>query len=134
MFDGVRLKDSRIPLVHKRHSISRASIVNKFRERKPMTLRVPSLITDCIEEVLSFKAFLQGMVERKFIGGLRYGRIKSKQRYLTLMKKELRAYEQDGNMEQLINIAVYCFLESYAPQHPRFHYDPTVESVTREEL
>ena len=50
------------------------------------------------------------------------------------MKRELRAYIQDGNFEQLLNIAVYCFLESAAPENPKLHFDPTADSVTRAEF
>lgn len=79
----------------------------------------------------AFVNFLQMMSNRKQVGFLRYGSINQRQLYLTRMKRELVAYKKTGNMEQLLNIATYCFLESIAPEHPDFHFDATVESVTR---
>ena len=80
----------------------------------------------------SWRCFLRLLSNRKYVGGLRYGPPRKKQKYLTRMKKELKAYEVSGNMEQLLNIAVYCFLESEAPENKKFHFDNTVDSVTRE--
>jgi hypothetical protein len=84
-----------------------------------------------IEEMLFFKSFLQGILDRRIVGGMRYGPIKKKQKYLTRLSKELKSYREEGNMEQLLNIAVYCYLEAYAPENKKFHWDPTVDSVTR---
>lgn len=84
-----------------------------------------------LREVSSFAKFLQMMSNRRAVGGERYGPIKVSAGYLTRLKKELKAYEKTGNMEQLLNIAVYAFLESYAPENPKFHFDNTVKSVTR---
>ena len=83
------------------------------------------------QEWVDFKIFLQYLVYRKYVGGLRYGPINKKQKYLSRLKKELAQYNKTGNFEQLLNIAVYCFLESEAPENKKFHYDPTVGSVTR---
>lgn len=78
-----------------------------------------------------FKMFAQTMLNRLFVGETRYGPGNKKQKYFTRMKKELQAYEKTGNAEQLFNIANYCVLEWIAPEHPKHHFDPTVESVTR---
>lgn len=85
-------------------------------------------------ELDEFKWFLQAVVHRKYQGGARYGKIQRRQKYMTRLSKELRAYRRDGNLEQLFNIAVYAFLESYAPENKNFHFDPTVDSVTRKEM
>ena len=45
--------------------------------------------------------------------------------------EELKAYKKTGNMEALFNIANYAWLESLAPENPKFHYDPTAKSNTR---
>ncbi len=79
----------------------------------------------------AFVSFLQRMMNRRQVGYTRYGATQKRQQYLTRMKKELVAYEQTGNMEQLLNIANYCFLESFAPENKKFHFDNSVESVTR---
>lgn len=79
-----------------------------------------------------FVDFLQKMANRRAVGALRYGdKPDPDQQYLRRLKRELRAYEASGNIEQLINIAVYCFLESAAPQNPKAHFDPTAPSATR---
>ncbi len=74
-------------------------------------------------------------MDRRQIGHLRYehrnGGPVRRQKYMTRIKKELAAYERDGNAEQLFNIAVYCYLETRAPENKKFHFDATVESVTR---
>lgn len=95
-----------------------------------------------------WKSFLQAMTNRYCQGACRYGKPSTRQKYLKRLIMEISTYEGDyngilemyqslktdsnaGNFEQLLNVAVYCFLESQAPQHPRFHFDNGVESVTR---
>lgn len=96
-----------------------------------ITLKTPNSISLPALESFEFKCFLQLMVNRSAVGYLRYGKTKRSTKFLTRMKKELKAYEKTGNMEQLVNVAVYCFLESYAPENRKFHFDPSVDSVTR---
>jgi len=50
---------------------------------------------------------------------------------MTRMKLEVTAYRKSGNREHLLNIANYAWLESQAPENPKFHWDNTVDSVTR---
>jgi hypothetical protein len=91
----------------------------------------PSIDLDPLH-VATFFHFLQLMANRRVQGAIRYGdKPKKKQKYMTRMEKELRAYKQSGNMEQLLNIAVYCWLESEAPQNSKFYFDPSIDSVTR---
>lgn len=76
--------------------------------------------------------FLQLMTNRRVMGALRYAqKPKRSARYLSRLKKEVEAYEADGNMEHLLNVGVYCWLESEAPENEMFHFDNTVDSVTR---
>jgi hypothetical protein len=83
----------------------------------------------------SFFHFLQQMANRRSVGALRYGKEPVRRlRYLSRMKRELEAYTRDGNHEQLVNIGVYAFLESYAPENGKYHFDPAAESVTRKEF
>lgn len=80
----------------------------------------------------AFIQFCQEMANRRGQGAARYGDIPTtKQKFLSRLKKELKVYEAEGNKEQLLNIAVYCFLESYAPQNKKYHFDPTRKSATR---
>jgi hypothetical protein len=92
--------------------------------------RVDSLKEDPTE-FRAFKGFLQQMVNRRSVGALRYGLINKRQKYMSRMLKEAEAYKESGNREQLLNIAVYAFLESYAPENKKFHDNPAADSVTR---
>lgn len=94
-------------------------------------LKLPDSMAVPLVEMQWYKLFLQQMTNRLGVGHLRYGKIDKRARYMDRLKKELAAYTKDGNMEQLLNIAVYAFLESYTPQNKKFHFDNTVDSVTR---
>ena len=85
------------------------------------------------QTTVEFKAFLQAVVNRRCVGVLRYGdKSVRKKKYMTRLLKEVQHYKANGNFEQLLNVAVYCFLESSAPENKKFHFDATVDSVTRE--
>ena len=100
-----------------------------------LELKIPDSIKLDSRTTVEFRAFLQAMVNRKCQGALRYGdRPVARQRYMSRLGKELKAYKQSGNAEQLFNIAVYAFLESAAPENKKIHWDAAVESVTREEF
>jgi len=93
--------------------------------KAPESLRLP------IREEVEVEFFLKLFVNRFAVGNLRYGRPNRRKQYLTRLRKELRAYGKTGNMEQLLNVAVYAMLESMCPQHRAFHFDNSVDSVTR---
>ena len=104
-----------------------------------MTRPITVIMTTTMEEVPihSFFHFLQEMANRRTVGSNRYekhGHPIRRQRYMTRLKRELEAYERDGNHEQLLNIAVYAFLESYAPENHKYHFNPEADSVTRKEF
>jgi hypothetical protein len=87
------------------------------------------------KELQDFQGFIQAMFNRRFVGSLRYGKkATSRQKYMTRLGKELAAYRREGNLEQLFNIAVYAALESMAPENKKFHFNTTVDSVTRGEM
>ncbi len=95
-------------------------------------LQVPDSIAMDPRTLIEFRAFLQALVNRFCVGSLRYGdRPDRRQCYLTGLAKELRAYRSDGNAEQLMNIAVYAFLESAAPENKKLHWNAAAPSVTR---
>jgi hypothetical protein len=81
--------------------------------------------------VRTFIGFIQGMANRIGFGHCRYGHPDKSKRYFSKMKEEMRAYARTGNAEHLRNAALYAALEEIAPQHPKFHFDNTVDSVTR---
>lgn len=86
------------------------------------------------DRMLSFGLFVQRMANRIQVGEVRYGAPKRRQRYMSRMKVEMEAYRKNGNMEHLLNIANYCWLESEAPENKKFHFYAEVGSVTRSEL
>ncbi len=95
-------------------------------------IEIPDSVSLDPETTMLFRAFLQGMCNRRVVGALRYSdKPDSRQKYLTRLQLELKAYEKTGNFEQLLNIANYCFLEGAAPQNKKLHFDPNAESVTR---
>lgn len=98
---------------------------------KKLELTYPDSVEMGLQELMEFRVFMQRMLDRRVVGQVRYGRPTSRQKYLTRLKKELQAYGKTGNYEQLVNIANYAALEGMAPQHIKFHFDPTVLSVTR---
>lgn len=101
----------------------------KFEISTPESIQLDSSTT------LVFKQFMQGMANRRAVGALRYGdKPTYKQKYLSRIRLELKAYKETGNYEHLLNLANYCFLESEAPQNKKFHFDPTAASATRAKL
>ena len=120
-----------------------------------LTINVPDSLEKVLTEqqLVNWQGFLQMMTNRVLQGGVRYGRPDKRKRYAERLETEwvkylgaywvfdtsteyyLKTYpkQKARNFELLLNIAVYCWLESEAPQHPRFHFDNTVESATRDE-
>jgi|SRR5579863_4306171 len=100
-----------------------------------ITLRIPDSIKLDKNTTSEFVTFLQQVVNRRCVGAVRYGdRPRKEQKYMTRLGMEVKAYKKTGNREQLLNVAVYAFLESFAPEHPKHHHDATVDSVTRKKL
>jgi hypothetical protein len=97
-------------------------------------LTIPDSIKYDEQSLINFRAFLQAMLNRRMVGTLRYSaKADRRQKYLTRLTRELKAYKESQNFEQLLNIANYCFLESEAPQRGKINWNPAAESVTREE-
>lgn len=100
-----------------------------------LELNIPDSISLDHGTTVEFRAFLQAMVNRRCVGALRYGdRPDRRQRYMSRLFRELDAYKKSGNFEQLLNIAVYAFLESAAPENNKLYFDPRAASVTRSEF
>lgn len=100
-----------------------------------LELRIPDDIPLDPYVTVEFRAFLQAVVNRRCVGALRYGdKPHRRQKYMTRLGKELKAYRKTGNAEQLMNIAVYAFLESAAPENSKHHWDAAVDSITRAQM
>lgn len=85
-----------------------------------------------------FIEFVQHQANRLAVGYAQYeikqGGPSRENCYMWRLGEELRAYRRTGNREHLLNIANYAWLESQAPENKKFHWDNSVDSVTREEL
>lgn len=104
-----------------------------------ITLQIPDALVARINPagLRDFHSFLQCLLNRRAVGSLRYephGRADRRRLYMRRLSKELRRYRESGNFEQLLNIAVYCFLESQAPENRKFHFDNTAASATRKDM
>lgn len=66
------------------------------------------------------------MRRRLIMGALRYGRLRApgKPRYdrLKSIRSRLAAYELDGNLEWLVDVANLCLLEWVEGDHPKRHF------------
>ena len=104
-----------------------------YSEQLLGTIRLDYPLSVSVEKdkIQIFRSITQGMLDRLIIGELRYGPPRKRQKYMTRLLKEAEGYKRIGNAEQLLNIANYCILEWIAPEHPKHHFDPKVESVTR---
>lgn len=74
--------------------------------------------------------FTKGMNARMVMGYFRYGdKSNPMQRktfnYIKSIEKRLERYKQEGNLEQLMDIANICRMEFEHPQHPNAHFKPT---------
>jgi len=82
----------------------------------------------------SFLEFVQQQVYRLANGEAQYGKPDSRKKYMKRLGLELKAYRRTGNREHLLNIANYAWLESQAPENKKFHWDNSVDSVTRKHV
>lgn len=84
-----------------------------------------------IEELKSqiSEKFIQGMVDRMFMGYYRYGPIEktfpNKVDALGCLQLRLKKYEETGNTEWLIDGANFLMIEFIRPKHPNAHFQPT---------
>lgn len=95
-----------------------------------ITLQIPDSMNIDVH-VEEYRGYLQAMLNRMLVGEMRYGVPKKEKRYMRRLAMELRAYRQQGNFEQLINISNYAYLESMAPENRKLYFDPAAASVTR---
>lgn len=88
------------------------------------------------DRLKEFERFLQDMASCRDQGYCRYGKVNRNKEYMDRLSDELRAYRKrsGGNRAQLLNLAVYAFLESIEPQHKGFHYDPEAKTVNRKRM
>lgn len=97
-------------------------------------IKVPDSMNLNWRTIVELTAFMQAMANRICVGQVRYGLPVKRQRYMSRAIKELQAYKESGNAEQLFNLANYAFLESYKPENKKIHWDASVDSVTRGEF
>lgn len=73
-----------------------------------------------------FTPFAMKLIARLILGGLRYGLIREagKPTYnrLASMRRRLSLYQDDGNLEHLVDVANLAFLEYVEGDHPKKHF------------
>lgn len=97
-------------------------------------IKIPDSMNLDPETRVELTSFMQAMANRICVGQVRYGVPVKRQRYMSRAFKELQAYKESGNAEQLFNVANYAFLESYKPENKKIHWDASADSVTRGEF
>lgn len=79
--------------------------------------------------------FLQGMSDRMAVSFEKYGSIAlaypDDVDAIASLKTRLERYEEDGNLEWLMDIANFAMIEFMLPRHPQAHYDPEAASPGR---
>lgn len=75
--------------------------------------------------------FLQKVVNRAIQGHCQYGAPHRDKRYMSRKEVESESYRKTGNIEHLLNEAVYAWLETVAPENKKSHFNPLVDSATR---
>ena len=77
------------------------------------------------------------MRNRLIMGAFRYGKVgaKDKPAYdrVSSIRRRLSLYEQEGNLEHLIDIMNECYLDFVEPTHPKAHWDPSDDSEVHTE-
>lgn len=72
--------------------------------------------------------FVQGMADRMSVSFFKYGRVRKGAQTMDTMKSlalRLKAYEETGNTEYLIDVANFCMIEFMHPRHPKAHFKST---------
>jgi hypothetical protein len=74
--------------------------------------------------------FLQGMVNRRMQGYLKYGSVmdtsaKTRSAYVENIADRVRLYLETGNTEWLMDAAVFAWLEFTTPSHENAHFRAT---------
>ena len=71
--------------------------------------------------------FLQGMINRMTMSYYKYGEVRKAYPRLVdaigSLKLRLERYEQDGNTEDLMDLANYAMIEFMHPRHPKAHFE-----------
>lgn len=74
-------------------------------------------------------SFEQARSNRKILGAFRYGRLgadgKPQWNRVPDMIRRLTAYQSDGNLEHLVDVANLCECEWVEGEHPQRHFTPS---------
>jgi hypothetical protein len=78
------------------------------------------------------------MRNRMIVGGFRYGPTPTQKRRafdnISDIKRRLGLYEDEGNMEHLVDAANVTILECLKKSHPNFHFTPIDDGVHAERI
>lgn len=72
--------------------------------------------------------FLKGMLDRMGVSFYKYGKLSNAYPHdvdaIASLKKRLKKYEEDGNIEWLMDVANFAMIEFMRPRHENAHYNP----------
>lgn len=72
--------------------------------------------------------FIEGMLARMTVSFFKYGALADAYPHdvdaVASLKKRLEKYEEDGNVEWLMDVANFAMIEFMRPRHPDAHYTP----------
>jgi hypothetical protein len=78
------------------------------------------------------RAFIQRMIDRMCFSFFKYGKVEDayphKLNAIETLKLALKAYEEDGNVERMVDAANYAMIEFMRPKHPKAHWKATDSS------
>lgn len=73
--------------------------------------------------------FVQGMFDRMAVSFHKYGDIRlaypADVDAIESLRQRLGRYEEDGNLEWLMDVSNFAMIEFMLPRHPQAHYRPT---------
>lgn len=72
--------------------------------------------------------FIGGMLNRMAVSFFKYGALRNAYPHdvdaIASLKVRLAKYEEDGNVEWLMDVANFAMIEFMHPRHPDAHYEP----------
>ena len=91
---------------------------------------------DLVESEWSLE-FEKYMRNRLIVGAYRYGKQGSVNKpdydYVNSAIKRLQKYQEDGNTENLVDVANMCLLEFVEGKHPKRHFAPVDDGIHTKE-
>lgn len=121
------------------HDIMRDRLLLRARVIEPTPLK--TYTRDEMEALQwgeEWQYVLSLMKNRMIMGGYRYGPtpLQKPREFdnISDIKRRLILYEEDGNMEHLVDAANITIIECLKKSHPNFHFSPTDDGIHAERI